>query len=107
MIRQRATHVAAPRHSRIAPEAAPAGIRAYTFAWTDVPAGAYSITAVATDDRGAMATSTTETVAITAPGGPATTKVFYIHADQINTPREITNTAGVKVWEAGSVCQAV
>ena len=29
-----------------------------------------------------------------------TSQVFYIYSDQINTAREITNAAGVKVWQA-------
>lgn len=34
----------------------------YTFAWTNVPSGVYSVTAKATDDNGAVTTSTTTTV---------------------------------------------
>lgn len=74
----------------------------YTFVCTNVSANSYSITAVATDDRGATATSPAQALTITSPGGPGTNNVYYVHADQINTAREITDAAGVKVWEAGA-----
>ena len=39
----------------------------YTYTWTGVPAGTYSLTARATDDRGAQTTSSTRTVTVNAP----------------------------------------
>lgn len=39
----------------------------YTFAWSSVPAGSYSLTAVATNNAGATATSTPIVVTVTAP----------------------------------------
>ncbi len=42
----------------------------YTYAWTDVPAGSYALTARATDDLGAQTTSTTSAVTVTPAGGP-------------------------------------
>lgn len=74
----------------------------FTFVWNDVTANTYSITAVATDDRGATSTSPAQSLTVTSPGGPGASSVYYVHADQINTAREITDAAGVKVWEAGS-----
>ncbi|MEO6235523.1 MAG: phospholipase D-like domain-containing protein, partial [Vicinamibacterales bacterium] len=45
----------------------------YTVSWTTVPAGTYSISAVATDNGGASTTSASVSVTVTAapPGGPA------------------------------------
>jgi subtilisin family serine protease len=39
----------------------------YTFSWTSVPAGDYSLTAVATDDAGATTTSNAVTIHVVAP----------------------------------------
>jgi hypothetical protein len=39
----------------------------YSAAWNNVPAGSYDLTAVATDDAGASATSSTARVTVTAP----------------------------------------
>lgn len=45
----------------------------YSFAWKSVPAGSYSIIAKATDDKSAVTTATTVTVAVSAaPGGADT-----------------------------------
>ncbi len=37
---------------------------------------------------------------VTPPQGAGTSQVFYIYSDQIDTAREITDAAGVKVWQA-------
>jgi hypothetical protein len=39
----------------------------YTFSWTNVAAGSYVLTAVATDDRGAATTSSAVTVTVDTP----------------------------------------
>jgi hypothetical protein len=39
----------------------------YTFTWNNVPAGTYTVTAVATDNDGAMTTSAPVTITVTAP----------------------------------------
>jgi RHS repeat-associated protein len=70
----------------------------YTFSWNNVTAGSYTLTAKAIDELGMATTSAPQTVSIAA-SAPAT-KVFYIFSDQVNTAREITDTAGVKVWQA-------
>ncbi|RME94635.1 MAG: hypothetical protein D6766_05275 [Verrucomicrobia bacterium] len=52
----------------------------YTFTWANVPAGDYTLTAVATDDRGLTATSTPVTVHVQA-GGPPTPVALTIGLD--------------------------
>lgn len=47
-----------------------------------------------------LATLMAATCAFGAHAQSSTTEVFYILADQINTAREITDAAGVKVWES-------
>ncbi len=67
----------------------------YTYVWDNVPAGNYSLTAVATDDQGA--TTTSSPISITVNTGIA--QVYYIHPDQLDTPRQITDTSGNTVWQ--------
>jgi uncharacterized protein (DUF2141 family) len=42
----------------------------YTFAWTNVQAGTYTLTAVAQDDKGASSTSAASTITVSAPNQP-------------------------------------
>ena len=65
----------------------------YTATWLNAPLGKYSLTAIATDNWG-----------ITGPSGPITFTVteprpYYIQADQLDTPRQITDTNGNVVWQ--------
>jgi RHS repeat-associated protein len=66
----------------------------YAFTWSNVPAGTYSLTARATDNKGAA--TTTQLAVVTIAAGAA--QIYYLFADQVNTTREITNAAGVVVW---------
>jgi RHS repeat-associated protein len=66
----------------------------YTYNWTNVAAGSYSLTAVATDNVGA--TRTSAPVAITV--NSAVTQIYYIHPDHLNTPRLIADSTGTTVW---------
>jgi RHS repeat-associated protein len=66
----------------------------YTFNWTNVGAGAYTLTAKATDNLGGETTSAP--VNVTVNTGVA--QLFFIHSDHLNTPRVITNGAGQAVW---------
>jgi RHS repeat-associated protein len=66
----------------------------YTYAWSSVPVGSYTFTAVATDALNA--TSTSSQITVTVNTGIA--QAYYIHTDQLDTPREITDSNGNVVW---------
>jgi RHS repeat-associated protein len=68
----------------------------YQFSWQNVAMGNYSLTAKATDSLNGTTTSTPVSVTISGVGS----KVYYVHADQINSARLITDQAGVAVWQA-------
>ena len=59
--------------------------------------GNYLFTAVATDNSGASTTSSPIHISIT--NTSQTPQVYYIHTDQLNTPRLITDSNNAKVWE--------
>jgi RHS repeat-associated protein len=67
----------------------------YTYQWSNVATGSYSLVAVVTDALGNAAISTTVTITVT----PGVVQAYYIHTDQIDTPRQITNVAGQVVWQ--------
>lgn len=66
----------------------------YTFAWTNVPAGTYALTAQATDNLGAIIASAAVNVTVNDPLVGA--GVYCIYADQLNTPRAITDSSKQK-----------
>ncbi len=68
----------------------------YSFNWADVPAGSYSITAVATDNGGATTTSAAVAVTVEEDTGETIT---YIHTDVSGSPLAATNEAGNVVWK--------
>ncbi len=67
----------------------------YSFAWTNVEAGSYSITARATDNSGAVTTSTVVNVVVTSPTNqlPTVTITSPAHNASFNAPANITITA--------------
>ncbi|MES2296810.1 MAG: Ig-like domain-containing protein [Pseudomonadota bacterium] len=67
----------------------------YQFNWTNVAAGTYSVTAKATDSLNVAVASTPVTVTVT--GVPS--QVYYVFADQINTPKLVTDSNGAPVWQ--------
>ena len=69
-------------------------VRPYTFIWTNVQPGSYTLFAKATDNRGL--TTTSNAVNITVTSGAA--QLFYIYTDQLNTPRVITDQTNKAVW---------
>lgn len=71
----------------------------YTFDWTNVGVGGYTLTARATDDKGGQTTSAPITVTVNA----ASATIFYIYPDHLKTPRAITNEAATKVWSWDNV----
>jgi RHS repeat-associated protein len=66
----------------------------YTFAWTNVPQGAYVLTAKATDDRGATTTSAPVNITV----GAAVGQLYFIHADHRDVPRQIYDQQQQLVW---------
>ncbi|MES2538887.1 MAG: Ig-like domain-containing protein [Pseudomonadota bacterium] len=69
----------------------------YAYNWMNATAGAYTITAKATDDAGAVTVSDPVTVTVTA--APAAAQVYYIDSDHLNTPRVITDASNRIVWQ--------
>jgi RHS repeat-associated protein len=65
----------------------------FTIDWANVPAGAYSLTAVASDNEGLRTTSAA--VPITVGAGKA---LYFIHVDHLNTPRLIADATQKTVW---------
>ena len=59
----------------------------YTFDLVNVGAGTYNLTAKATDNNGAQTTSSAIQFTVTS----GTPQAYYIHTDQLNTPRLITD----------------
>ena len=66
----------------------------YVITWTGVPAGSYSLTAVATDDAGATATSAAVAVTV----GPHVAQMYFVHPDHLGTPRAVSDASGTPVW---------
>jgi RHS repeat-associated protein len=66
----------------------------YSFTWTAVPQGTYSLTAVATDNL--SGTRTSAAVSVTVDRAPA---LNFVHVDHLNTPRLVSDAAGTTVWK--------
>src|SRR5467141_2452105 len=66
----------------------------YSFVWTEVPQGAYGLTARVTDNLGGVVTSVTVNVTVNA----AEAKLYYIHVDHLNTPRLVADDQQRTVW---------
>src|SRR5207245_11459104 len=59
----------------------------YSFVWTEVPQGTYALTARVTDNLGGAVTS----VAVNVTVNDAEAKLYYIHVDNLNTPRLVAD----------------
>src|SRR5713101_8255331 len=66
----------------------------YSFVWTEVPQGAYALTARVTDNLGGIMTAVAVNVTVNA----AEAKLYYIHVDHLNSPRLITDDQQRPVW---------
>ena len=66
----------------------------YSFTWTAVPQGTYSLTAVATDNLNGTRTSAAANV--TVGRAPA---LNFVHVDHLNTPRLVADATGTTVWK--------
>jgi RHS repeat-associated protein len=71
----------------------------YTINLSNVVAGNYNVSAKAYGKLGGSATSPVVNLVVANAAPTDAAQVYYIHSDQINTAREITNSAGAKVWE--------
>jgi len=66
----------------------------FSFTWTGVAQGTYSLTAVATDNL--SGTTTSAPVSVTVDRAPA---LNFVHVDHLNTPRMIADATGTTVWK--------
>ena len=67
----------------------------YTYSWSNVVKGSYSVTAKATDNLGTATASAAVTVTVT--GKPV--QAYYIYADHLNTPRQVADQNNQVVWQ--------
>ena len=65
----------------------------YTFTWTNVPVGTYSLTAVATDNKGLTTTSTAVSINVFANTGPSVALTSPVANAQFKAPASIAITA--------------
>jgi len=73
------------------------GADGYSFTWTNVPQGSYALTTKATDNLGAVTTSTTVNVTVN-PASSPTGQLYYIYADHLGSPRVITDATNQARW---------
>jgi len=67
----------------------------YSFTWSNVPQGTYSLTAIAIDNSGSATTSTAINVTV----NTGVTKLYFIEVDHLNTPRLVSNDQAQTVWQ--------
>ena len=65
----------------------------YSFTWTGVAQGSYTLTAVATDNQNASTTSAPVSINVNHVAA-----LNFIHVDHLNTPRLIADSTGTTVW---------
>jgi RHS repeat-associated protein len=69
----------------------------YTYNWTGVAVGSYSLTAKATDNNNGATTSSPVNVTVQVTSAAA--GLYFIHTDHLNTPRLIANNQGATAWQ--------
>jgi Bacterial Ig domain len=76
----------------------------YSFDWTSVPAGAYALSAKATDNAGAVTTSTVFNVSVVANNAPSVTLTAPANGTSYTAPASITLAANATDSD-GSIAQ--
>jgi RHS repeat-associated protein len=66
----------------------------FSFNWTNVPQGSYTLMAKAVDQLNGETMSAPVNVTV----GSTAATLYFIHTDQLNSPRVITNGTGQAVW---------
>ncbi len=66
----------------------------YAVTWQNVPEGQYSLSAKAIDNGGGETYSSTVGILV----APAGMRIYYLHSDQLNTPRVVTDEQNRIVW---------
>ena len=68
----------------------------YEFTWTNVPSGPYTLTAIATDDKGGRGSSEIVNIVVSDPGGNLAPKVYIttpLNNQSFTAPSEVTIAA--------------
>jgi len=73
----------------------------YSLTWANLRVGSYTVTAEATDDQGAVAKSAAVMVSVAAAG----TRITYLFADHLGTPRLATDSNNTVVWRSAPLIE--
>jgi len=71
----------------------------FTLNVNDLAAGTYQITAKVTTTDPDNPVVQSQALALTVGAAPGAATAYFIHTDQLNTPRAITNANGTMVWQ--------
>jgi RHS repeat-associated protein len=71
----------------------------YALTLDNVAAGTYQIVAKVTTTDASNPLLQSAPLAVTVGSAPGTAAAYFIHTDQLNTPRAITNAGGTMVWQ--------
>ncbi len=73
------------------------GADGYSYTWSNVPQGSYSLTAKATDNLGLVTTSAAINVTVN-PASGSSAQLYYVYPDHLGTPRVITDPTNQARW---------